>query len=199
MKIFIGLLLAVNLCYSQNNNVPFSELDDQGKKHGYWKTFIDSNLTMVNDSSKATWYFYRLFYHGKPVIGLKFIPFNENELNEFTLTKPERFDSVTGIDGIYHITWNRKVPLAYKLIFKNGFLIERHDILTPDGGNWDICKFDWIYKNNSYSFFYRKFHVWNKHKLRETYYYYENGKMKSTKTEREVKSSNYYDNNEFIK
>lgn len=197
MKTLIAILFTAGFCYSQTEGVPFNELDEKGERHGYWKSFVDSNLTMVEDSNKATWYFYRLFYHGEPLIGFNAIPVNVEELHEFELKKPGYSDSLASIDGIYYITWKRKTPMKYKLLFKNGFLIERHDILDPDGDNWDICKFDRKYQNNPYSFFYRKFYVWNRHKIRETYFYYENGKMKKHTAIREVESQNYFDNNEF--
>lgn len=197
MRLLIILLFIFNYSYSQIDGVPINQLDKKGKKHGYWKTFVDSNLTNVSDSTKATWYYYRLFYHGKFVTGFKNGPVDKKYLDEFEFVRPKSFTKPTPIDGTFKATWNLKDPNQYILIFENGYMKELHNIFSADGSNWDISKYDKKFDDNPYSFFYRKFHVWDKEKLRETFYYYENGRMKKKKSSREVKSSNYFENNKF--
>lgn len=179
------------------DKVPFNELDDKGRKHGYWKTFVDSNLTNLEDSTKATWFYYRLFNHGKIISGFTSAAVPEKDINNYNFQRPKIEAKVSPIDGTFIATWNIKSPMVYKLIFEKGHLIERHDILSPDGSNWDICKYDWKFLQNPYSLFYRKFHVWDKNKIRETYYYWVNGKVKKKKSSKIVESQNYFDNNEF--
>jgi len=163
--------------------------------------FVDSNCNLVSDTSNADWYYYNLYYHGKTVGGFETNFVDPNSLDSYTFLKRPINDAtqIEPISGEFKIEVNNKDQSTYRFIIEDGFIKELHQIHQKDGTNWEIHNYQKKLDNNPYSFFYRAIHPISNKKIRETFYYYENGKFKKDKNSKGVNSTNYYDNNEFEK
>src|ERR1051325_4208383 len=61
-NILFFVLLPVSV-FSQSNSM--DQRDERGKKDGTWKLYYDKYFHVVNDSSKASYFFYTYYDHGK--------------------------------------------------------------------------------------------------------------------------------------
>lgn len=163
--------------------------------------FVDSNCNIVNDTSKAEWYYYNLYYHGNTVGGFKSDFLDPENLDDVKfLNRPKNDTSeIEPIDGKFKVMLKNKYRTTYIFIIERGFIKELHLINDSDGTNWEIYNYQKKYNNNPFSFFYRAIHPISNDKIRETYYYYENGKFKKDKSSKKVNSTKYFDNMTFEK
>ncbi|KAA3642498.1 MAG: hypothetical protein DWP98_14045 [Bacteroidetes bacterium] len=162
---------------SQNRKVEFNSFDKNGKKHGYWKMYVDSNLNQVTDTSKAIWYYYKMIHHGETFRGYIDDFIDKKALNEVTfLSRPKiKKDTILPVNGLLKIETVNNI--THSLTFKNGSLMNNFIIFGKSGTSWEELDYSKNYKNNPYSYYYQSPTAFGK-KIKKGYFYYEPNKKR---------------------
>jgi hypothetical protein len=120
MRLIFFFFLLAKVCYSQNDTISLNNLNTEGKKHGYWKTFLDSSFKEV-DSVKAQYYYY--YYHnGKRLNGVwKGKGWNVEKFDLEVKGNNNVADGPTILDGSYLFRKKSDTAFYVQAVFDNGY------------------------------------------------------------------------------
>ncbi len=156
-------------------------LNADGKKHGYWTQYLDSNIEAI-DSSQASFYGYEYFDNGKSVSSYRPKKWLRN--TKLTLNGKEiNSKALIILDGVFE-WYNSDNQLIHKLIIDKGVLAYRA-VYNPNGDGvstftqiWDYNK---LYLNQTGSFFYKETN--EKNEIKNSHWYGKtSGKWKKIKS-----------------
>lgn len=187
--LLIFLLFFSKLCYAQLDTIPFNQFDHNGKKHGYWKTFIDSNLNAQSDTALARWYYFKLYYHGENLSSINDNFLHENVAEKIVSIKTPGYstEKLIAINDIFLITY--KNQSFTKLIFNDGFLVEALLTYNKYGDSWEKYDYSIKYNDNPYSYFFES--PTSKYKRVRGFVYGDNDKINKTKYKVDYISDRY--------
>lgn len=157
--------------HSQNREVKFNTFDKNGKKHGYWKMYVDSNLNQVTDTSKAIWYYYKMIHHGETFRGYIDDFIAKKALSEVTfLSRPKiKKGIILPANGLLKIETVNNI--IHSLTFKNGYLMNHFTIFGKSGTSWEELDYSKSYKNNPFSYYYQSPTAF-RNKIKKGFFYY---------------------------
>lgn len=175
----------------QSDELPYNYLDKQGRKHGYWKMFVDSNLNVVKDTSNAVWYYYNICHRDVTFCGFdnKFISRRDEEVVNF-IKRPEHIkDSIIPLNGTFEVQFgedelhnhNKKLQIkttksvTHTIVFDDGYIVNHFIKYGQYGTSWEKFFFLKKHKNNPYSFYYES-PAPESSKIEKGYYYFIPGK-----------------------
>ena len=114
--IFSGILLSFSIITLGQETELINKVDSAGKKHGKWTVYLNEHWAVVPDNSKATFYKYTYFDHGKNLYPMG------PRLKSWRLEHADRnlkTEKPWLLDGDY-IWRNRKGVIRMQDTFKNG-------------------------------------------------------------------------------
>lgn len=103
----------------------FNELDEKGRKTGYWKTFLD-NYANPTDSANASFWGFEYYHEGK-IVGQKFRKSKRNKYNWLEtqgMQQPVKGKPVM-LNGVlrWHYTRDGQDQIFEEDTFENGFAL----------------------------------------------------------------------------
>lgn len=141
-------------------DIPLNSYDDKGKKHGYWKVFLNNQLNEV-DSVEYQFIGYEHYIHGQPVF--KFYKESRHEKSSFILDKDSISTTSKILSGIISI-FNKNGFITDKLSFYNGhpMLFESYTYLDDSTNKiYQTIDFTQKYQNEEGTFLVTEFLQFN--------------------------------------
>ncbi|MEQ9062977.1 MAG: hypothetical protein RIE58_02300 [Vicingaceae bacterium] len=174
VKIFsLYFLLVSNIAIAQTQSIELNKINDQGKKQGYWKMFLDEKFTYT-DSSNAKYSAFVYYNDGKIIIGK--IPNWIKRCQIKSAPELTRVSEISVLNGIYEFIDNgKKNGWSYILEYKNGVLIR--DKLNWDGSGYHYEECFYSKKFNDIEGSYYVVGQIKPDLIEKGYYYLDNGKL----------------------
>lgn len=125
------LLFCVLFSFSLFSQESLNQLDANGKKHGVWMVWLDTNWKLAKDSTSAAYYRYNYFDHGASVYGMG--PWGgKNWKMEGIPNKTVKKGNAKQLDGVYK-WFNSKGQLVCEHILKDGWYVSFKEYYPATG------------------------------------------------------------------
>lgn len=172
------LLTCILFSLSLFSQEGINQLDANGKKHGKWIVWLDTDWKLAKDSMSAAYYRYNYFDHGASVYGMGSWG-GKNFKMEGTPNKIVKKGNAKQLDGLYK-WYNGKGQLVCEHILKDGWYVSFKEYYPSTGllqTHFDYTK---KFETQEYSWWYAAYNKSGK-LIFESYEREQNGKRAGTK------------------
>jgi len=122
-KTFIIILTCIiNSVYSQIKLDTLNKYNDNRKKHGYWLTYLDTNLNACRDLKKAAYYGFDYYENGQLINPIQ--QFKNRIAKKVAFDKKPQIGNPTILDGKY-VFYDKLGNVEYVEVFNNGTTVTK--------------------------------------------------------------------------
>jgi hypothetical protein len=156
--ILFFFLLSGHLLFGQIKSDTLSQFGKNHKKTGYWPVYLDSNLNICKDTSKAAYYGYNYYENGKLIDPLQQYKNRIRKKVDFAI-KPQTGKPVL-LTGRYVFYYNNSDNIEFVEYYDNGHSSIQMAFRWDANGRQtmkEVLDYTKPYKNQTGSFYYEKY------------------------------------------